>query len=99
VIVWDAATGVNAGTLLGHQGAVCALAFGPHGRLASAGDDRVVRIWDVASREELLSLPGHTNHVRGLTFSDDGRRLASASDDGTVKLWDGTPLEESAARR
>jgi WD40 repeat protein len=66
--------------------------------LASAGDDRVVRIWDVASGEELLSLPGHSNHVRGLTFSDDGCRLASASDDGTVKVWDGTPLSERPAR-
>jgi WD40 repeat protein len=67
--------------------------------VASAGDDRVVRIWDVTLGEELLTLPGHTDRVRGLTFSDDGRRLASAGDDLTVKIWDGAPLEETAANR
>jgi WD40 repeat protein len=90
--VWDARTGEWIQTLRGHAGAVRSLAYGREGRLASAGDDRAVRVWDPAGRE-LLALRGHTETLRAITFSADGHRLASASDDGTIKVWDGTPLQ------
>jgi WD40 repeat protein len=35
-----------------------------------------------------LTLRGHTNMVRSLSYSPDGSRLASASEDQTVKVWD-----------
>ena len=37
---------------------------------------------------------GHTNVVRSVAWSPDGRRLGSASDDGTVKVWDVSCGEE-----
>jgi WD40 repeat protein/tRNA A-37 threonylcarbamoyl transferase component Bud32 len=98
VRVWDAATGELVRALRGHAGAVRGLAYGPGGRLASAGDDLAVRLWDEAG-QELLALRGHTETLRAVAFSPDGHRLASASDDGTVKVWDGTPLEGGQEKR
>jgi hypothetical protein len=68
----------------------------PNGdRLASAGADRTVRVWDVASGRQVLVLAGHLDGVNQVAFSPDGAFIASVSDDRTLRLWDartGAPL-------
>jgi WD40 repeat protein len=81
----------------GHGGIARRVVFLPDGRLASAGgvDFKFgeVKIWDL-STGRVLDLRGHTDMVRGLATSPDGRRLATGSGDRTIKLWDTTTGEE-----
>lgn len=77
--------------LTGHTGAaappiVKALAFAPNGKiLASSGQDKRVRLWDVASGE-ILREWSFLDEARALAFASDGRHLAVGNSDGTLYL-------------
>jgi WD40 repeat protein len=73
----------------GHAREVWGVAFSPDSqRLASAGWDNTVRVWDLKTGRTLLTFKEHTLRVTGVAFSPDGQRLASGSHDQTVKVWD-----------
>jgi len=56
--------------------------------LATASTDGNVRLWDTFSGECLHSIGDHTQVVRALTFSPNGRFFASGSEDGWCYAYD-----------
>jgi tetratricopeptide (TPR) repeat protein len=47
----------------------------------------------------MLTLTGHRNMVRGLSFSPDDWRLASTSHDQTVRVWEAAAVPEDVWRK
>jgi WD40 repeat protein len=93
----DARTLLPTARLTGHTGPVYSASFGGHGRrLASAGSDRTVRVWDVAAARCVAVLAGHTDEVFAVAFHPDGKRLATAGRDRAIGLWDLSTGEEVA---
>jgi WD40 repeat protein len=75
--------------LLGHKGAVLAVAFGPRpGLLVSAGDDETIRTWDLATGKEAAchSCIGYRATI--LAADRFGTRVAAGCADGTVRLYE-----------
>jgi WD40 repeat protein len=76
-------------TLKGHTASINDLAFTPNGDiLASASDDKTVRLWDVPKGAERGVLPAPDGFVNALAFAADDKTLAWAGNGGTVTLWD-----------
>ncbi len=95
ITLWDWKSGKPRRTLPNYQAApVGALAFSIDGaKLACAGQDDSIRVWDLAGEKELLNfhLGVKTQHpifVRDLSFSSDLRFVAYGSwDADSIRLW------------
>ncbi len=74
---------------------VTALAMTPNGqRILAAGDDHVVRVFDVLSGQMTQRLAGHTDWIRGLALGADGQTVVTAGADCCCRTWNSQTGEE-----
>ena len=73
---------------LRHEGVLAAAFSHDSRRLATAGLDHTVKVWDVGRRQVIATCRGHEARVQSVAFSPDDRSLASCGDDGVVRVWD-----------
>ncbi len=76
-------------TLLGHEGAVYALAVsGDSRRLFSAGSDKTIRIWDFEHGAEMAAFRDLPSVPRALTLMAEGNRIVAGFVDGSIRIFD-----------
>lgn len=88
VRVHDAATYRLIRSIPGHSGLCICGCYSPDGtRLVTGGVDQNVRIWDVLTGDEVLTLDNGAV-VGNVTFTPDGRRIVSSSLDAIIRIWE-----------
>jgi WD40 repeat protein len=99
VRLWDLATLRPAATLGSFLIGAHSVSFSQDGtRLMAGGDgDEALKIWDVGSRQELLTLGASTDVFRTPKFSPNGNVLGSMQQYGLLHLWRAPSLVEIAA--
>ncbi len=89
--LWNTADGADRLSLSGHTGPVHGLAIhgsaadAPASRIASAGADGTIRIWQLPQPAKPLA--GHLQAVGSVAFSGNNAQLGSGDAAGEIRLW------------
>ncbi len=101
IVLWNATTGQIHMTLQQPEDSQrpITLCFSPCGKYIASGawwqpELKLVsiRLWEIASGENIATFWGHTTDIQDLHFTSDGAVLASAGHDGVIYLWDLKPF-------
>lgn len=85
--VWDVQSGK--GKMIRRHGQVSSLHFLPTGKsFVVGGRSTEVFLLDADNGSVIRRFRGHTQSVRHVDLSPDGKTLATASTDGMMKIWD-----------
>jgi WD40 repeat protein len=72
---------------------ICSTAFSPDGSSLAIGSDKTLRVYDVDRDDFLFQYQledgdsPHTNHIRSIAWTSDGRSLVTGGEDGRVRIF------------
>ena len=75
------------------------VSFSPNSTLLALASLKTVKLWDVETRTDPVTLEGHTGEISRLAFSPDGKTLVSGAVNGVIKVWDVESYKEVATLR
>ena len=86
--LWDIETGKSR-RILRQETGIGAVAFSPDERRAAYVTGDTIRLCDLKTGDELMTLRGHSGRIGSFAFCRDGNRLVSGgTDDHTIRVWD-----------
>ena len=96
VHLWDPAKGELIETLHGHLNSAIGIAFSPDGRrlISASGGRETVKLWDVGTRQELLTLSGSGSMLVAAGWDADGDVILAGP---PWQAWRAPSWEEIAA--
>jgi WD40 repeat protein len=78
-------------TIENHADWVFGVAFTPDGKhLLTCSRDKTAKVWDLTSKESVLTFPDHQNPVYGVAVKSDGKVGISVGEDNQVRFWNAT---------
>src|SRR5436190_5271487 len=57
-------------------------------QLVTAGGDKLIKVWELASKKELARLEGHSTQVLSVAFNTNATQVVSGGADKEIKVWD-----------
>ncbi|MDR1924615.1 MAG: protein kinase [Planctomycetaceae bacterium] len=89
VVLRNNSTGNESGTLIGHEGAITALAFSADGRFAiTGGADHSIRLWEVQTLRCLRSFTSIGGTANAVYFDKNNAFALSLVSGGVIRIWD-----------
>jgi WD40 repeat protein/serine/threonine protein kinase len=95
---WDLSSQTTRWVLKPRPTVFSRVAISPDGRrLAVGANDGLITLWDLASKQEVATLAGHTRYLQALSFLPDGDTLVSVGMD-QLHVWRAATVQEADAR-
>jgi WD40 repeat protein len=95
VRLWEMNDGNQVARADAHGGGAHSVAFAHDGRLATAGEDRTVRLWD-GGLQPLKAFPALAEPALRVAFAHDGQQVIGGDWSGTVAMWHCETAEQRA---
>jgi WD40 repeat protein len=74
-----------------HADWVFGVVFAADGKhLLTCSRDKTAKVWDLSTRESVLTFPDHQSPVYGVAVTPDGKTGISAGEDNQVRFWNTT---------